>query len=148
MSHDSGAPPMIQQLQLLDEAGQVLVRELQPGKGTSLRYETSSLIGYAEHIVYVEAPDGTSKPVRPPHQLIDTLKSMRDVMYRPGSGTWFSATITVSQTGGVSADLNYDNEPLWETPIDPVFYVQDLKNYPRDHAAIPDWLRRRLAEAL
>lgn len=147
MSPDSAAPPMIQQQQLLDEAGQVLLREMQPSEGESLRYETSSLIGYVERIVYVEVLDGTSKPARPPRQLLDIMKSLRDVMYRPGSGTWFSATITVSHTGRASADFNYDNEPYWETPVASVLYAQDLEKYPRDDAEIPDWLRQQLTEA-
>lgn len=46
-----------------------------------------------------------------------------------------------------SADFNYDDEPTWETSIDPVLYVQDLDKYPRDESAIPGWLRQRLAEA-
>ncbi|MGQ0777602.1 MAG: hypothetical protein ACT4NY_24860 [Pseudonocardiales bacterium] len=147
MSRDPSAPPIVQQQQLLDDAGKLLHSEVGIDEGSSLQFETSNLIGYAEDMLYVCSADGSRSPAHAPLDLIDIMKDLREAMYQPGSGTWFSATITVSPSGRTSADFNYDDEPTWETGIAPVLYAQDVEKYPRDDAQIPGWLRQRLAEA-
>ncbi|RLP80780.1 hypothetical protein D9V34_00770 [Mycetocola lacteus] len=74
------------------------------------------------------------------------IDKLRAACYREGAGTWFSATITVTEQGTTNAEYNYDNEPEWDTPIDPAAYVEDQEFFPRDLSAQPQWLRQRLAE--
>lgn len=138
---------MIQQQQLLDDAGRVLVQQAPAAEGKSLRFETKNLVGYIEDRMFIEASDGTERPAHAPIDLIDIAESLRDVMYRSGAGTWFSATIAVSSAGKVSADFNYTDEPAWSADVAPILYVQDFEKYPREDAQMPDWLRQRLAEA-
>lgn len=135
---------MIRQQQLIQEIGGVISR-FRAGDWNSSEYQTSSLVGFQEHMIYLRLSDGTVEPEFPPDELMDLTEDLRHVMYRRGAGTWFTATILVGETGRVSADFNYDDEPHWDIEIAPVLYVQDLEKYPRDDAQIPDWLRRRLA---
>lgn len=145
-TNDQNVPPMIRQQQLVQKIGGVISR-FRVGDWQTSEYQTSSLVGYQEHMIYLRLPNGSVEPEFPPDELIDLTEDLRHVMYRPGAGTWFSATINIGESGRVSADFNYDDEPYWETGIAPVLYTQDLEKYPRDDAQVPDWLRQRLAEA-
>ncbi len=48
--------------------------------------------------------------------------------------------------GGATAEYNYDSEPEWDVPIDPIAYVTDQEKFPRHEEHQPDWLKQRLAE--
>ena len=65
-------------------------------------------------------------------------------MYRPGTGTWFTFTLTITQEGAVDAQFNYEVEPEWSPPVEPVLYVEDMERFPRDAAHIPAWLEEKL----
>ncbi|MFZ4842305.1 hypothetical protein [Mycetocola saprophilus] len=82
----------------------------------------------------------------PSYELSQAVRKLRAACYREGAGTWFSAKITVTARGTANAEYNYDNEPNWDTPIDPAAYVEDQEFFPRDISAQPEWLRQRLAE--
>ncbi|WP_136610402.1 antitoxin YezG family protein [Sinomonas albida] len=93
-------------------------------------------------------PDGSSKGLKMGGRF-DTalLDRMRETMYRDDSGTWFSFEMTVTATGGMTVRFNYDDEPdFGPEGLDPVAYVNDAKNFPRDEAHQPEWLKQRLAE--
>jgi hypothetical protein len=72
------------------------------------------------------------------------MRELREVMYRPGTGTWFTFTLTISETGAVDAQFNYDDELEWDIPQEPVLFVEDLERFPRDAAHIPAWLDQKL----
>ena len=65
-------------------------------------------------------------------------------MFRPGTGTWFTFMFTISDTGAVDARFNYDDEPEWSRPQEPVLYVEDMERFPRDAAHTPAWLQEKL----
>jgi hypothetical protein len=65
---------------------------------------------------------------------------LRNLMYRPGTGTWFSARVTVSDQGDYRADYDFDNEPRFDPPVAPELYVKDLEAFPRDPSRIPAWV--------
>ena len=75
------------------------------------------------------------------------IRKLRAASYRDGSGTWFGVRLTVHADGTAKAEYNYDDEPEWDAPVDPVVYVNDLKKFPRDEEHQPEWLRRKVAEA-
>lgn len=76
----------------------------------------------------------------------DVFSRLREVMYRPGSGTWFSAEFRVDRSGRMDSDYVYDLEPDWTTPVDSIAYVTDFEKFPRDLEHQPQWLRDRLSE--
>ena len=72
------------------------------------------------------------------------VADLRKACYRENSGTWFSARIDVADSGEVSASYNYNDEPKWDAPPDPVAYVNDIEVFPRDEAHQPEWLKKQL----
>jgi hypothetical protein len=81
------------------------------------------------------------------YRLHKEIARLRDIMFVPGAGTWFSTNISLDADGHLSSSFDYDSEPDWDTAdVDPVAYVNDAKKFPRDEANQPHWLRARLAE--
>lgn len=54
--------------------------------------------------------------------------------------------ITVTVSGSATAEYNYDDEPQWDAPVDPVVYVTDQEEFLCDEDKQPEWLRQQLAE--
>ncbi|MGO2665257.1 hypothetical protein [Mycetocola reblochoni] len=85
-----------------------------------------------------------------PSSADSAARALRELMFEPGKGTWFSAVVTVTAEGRASVSYNYDDEP--EGPggqgFDPVAYKIEFEKFPRDEAHTPEWLRQRLAEAV
>lgn len=143
--HGTAAEPMVRQGELISEIARTVV-EVVDEPWTTVQYVARSLAPYMTHGTYVTRPDGSVERQFPPEEAVDLADELRQVMYQPGAGTWFTAVVTVDDQGRVSAEFNYDDEPDWPRPVEPVWYVQDLAKFPRDADAIPDWLRNRLVE--
>ena len=94
------------------------------------------------------SPDGPFNDASGSYELSKAMKRLREASYREGSGTWFGVRVTVTASGSVTAACNYDDEPPWFAPVDPVVYVRDQEKFPRDEDKQPEWLKQRLAEGL
>ncbi|SDL09124.1 hypothetical protein SAMN05428985_109101 [Nocardioides sp. YR527] len=119
------------------------------GEWTILVYAPRVLTMYAEIELLAHRPDGTIERVPGPDAL-DAIEELRDVMYRPGAGTWFSSRWTVTNNDGqwaTEVEFNHDAEPEWSRPVDPGLYGLDLEEFPRRDDLIPDWLTAKLEEA-
>ena len=82
-------------------------------------------------------------------EILFTVDDLREVMYRPGQGTWISMTLKVTPKGdGWEADYNFMEKPVWELgePVNDS-YAQELYLYPRDEDHIPDWFREEMKGA-
>lgn len=79
-----------------------------------------------------------------PRELRTLLIDLRDRMYRPGHGTWYTATVTVSAAGGLRADFDYDNEPAFDFGFSA--WAADAEQFPREPDATPSWLAAKLTE--
>lgn len=110
-------------------------------------YQVRAVSSYVEDETLIRISPGQWTQVGSPDEVIDLVEELRSVMYRTGSGTWFSARIANSPEGSVDADFDYDNEPNWDDPVSALWYASDLERYPRSQTARPQWLRQRLAEA-
>ncbi|MGL4338831.1 MAG: hypothetical protein ACRCSP_00190 [Rhodoglobus sp.] len=144
MPGDSGGiPPMIRQGQLISEVARAVVGAVdQPW--TKLMYRTMRVAPYGQEGTYITKPDGEIELDFPSRGVPRLVRELREVMYRPGTGTWFTFTLTVTPQGGVDAQFNYDDEPEWDLPQEPVLYVEDLERFPRDGEHIPAWLQEKL----
>ena len=76
--------------------------------------------------------------------LTGRFAALRRLLYRPGSGTWFSARLAVSDQGDYRSDYDFDHEPRFDPPVAPELYLKDLETFPRDASSIPPWLGERL----
>ena len=74
------------------------------------------------------------------------ITRLREAMYQPGLGTWFSAVLRVDRSGAVDGRFDYESEPEWDAPVDSIAYVTDFEKYPRDIENQPEWLQAKLAE--
>jgi hypothetical protein len=118
-----------------------------PDEADAIIVRVSSLAPTALYAFYAELADGTRASIRMSRQLDRQLfQRLRKVMYRPGLGTWFSAVLRIDRSGSVDGQFNYDDEPEWDAPVDPIAYVTDFEKYPRDAENQPEWLRRMVAE--
>lgn len=93
-----------------------------------------------------ETPAGRFNSVRGSFELSRAMDRLRAASYREGAGTWFSAQIVVTAESSATANYNYDDEPEWDSPLDPVDYVKDQEKFPRDEDNQPDWLKQKLTE--
>lgn len=112
-----------------------------------LTLNVRNLAPYGQFETMVTLPSGEVVQKFAPRSTSKWADELRELMYRPGSGTWYSARLTISSKGSVDMTFNYDDEPDWSRPVEPVFYVQDLERYPRTDDAIPAWLKKQLALA-
>lgn len=126
-----------------------LAAEAVSGEWISLVYSPRVLTMYAEIELLARRPDGTVERVPGPDAL-DAIEELRDVMYLPSAGTWFSSRWTLTNDNGhwsTEVEFNYDDEPAWSRPVDPRLYGIDLEDFPRRVDLVPDWLNARLTEA-
>ncbi|TDQ53752.1 hypothetical protein EV190_103203 [Actinorugispora endophytica] len=91
--------------------------------------------------------DGSKESFFPPSEILEKLDELRNGMYTPKKGTWFSARYVITRPGNYRIDYNYDEEPAFTIPPVAGSYKLDLQHFPRDDEHIPDWLRRKLQEA-
>jgi hypothetical protein len=138
---------MIRQGQLIEQIAREVVDQV-PGEWTSVSLEMRQLAPISEFSMPVTRPSGEIvQPAPAPRSSYPLLRELREVMYRPGSGTWFSAKLTISREGKVDAAFNYDDEPAWKVQPASIHYPQDLAKFPRDDGSIPEWLRSQLERA-
>lgn len=139
---EASAPPFIRQQALVESIASTAVSRVD-GEWSSVTVELRCLAPWSQYQTLVTRPDGSVQSISA-RGIGDDAHELRDVMYRDGAGTWFSGTIVIDTAGHVSATFDYDNEPAWSRPAEPIFYAQDLGKYPRDESAIPAWLRAQL----
>lgn len=98
---------------------------------------------------YLEKDGGELDSVRRPREFdVRLLSNLRTAMYQEGLGTWFSAVFRVDRDGQVDATFNYDDEPEWDAPIDPIAYLTDQEVFPRSVENQPPWLQEKIAEGM
>lgn len=143
-------PSLILQQELIEQIGARLPENVRSG-WVELVFTHRRLSMYAQGAISVSFADGTSGSAPPPRGVADLAQELRELMYREGTGTWFSATWTIRRESdgsrGVSASFNYDEEPEWTKVVHPGLYGLDLEDFPRSEENIPGWLGSLLAEA-
>ncbi|HEY7595081.1 MAG TPA: hypothetical protein VH969_18155 [Actinophytocola sp.] len=133
-----------EQDQLTRQVGRALLAVA--GQGwRHVRAEYRSAGRHIEVDVYVTGPDGVTRTVRPPMEVVDGLGKLRQGMYRPGRGTWLSALYQLDPPSSFNAEFEPDVEPRWRRVPPPIGFADELRFFPRSEEHIPDWLRRRAA---
>ena len=95
----------------------------------------------------VYMPDGSTPEVLPPEGLPEAFGEVRQVLYQPGRGAWFSCRCVVNAPLRIDITYNFDHDPQFVPPVPAADFARDLEAFPRDEAFVPDWLRAKLAEA-
>lgn len=132
---------------LEDQLCRRLVAEA-PAGWQRIVFEYTALGDRRQSMCGVEFTDGTYSGLDLPTAVLDGFHRLRSLMYRPGTGTWFSMAAVLTPPNRARTYYNYDKEPDWADPLPtPAEYAEDVERFPRDLAATPPWLRAKLAEA-
>jgi hypothetical protein len=149
MSEQDG---LVGEREAFNELGVLLYRLLGPGDDR-LEFVASVTAVTNEQHIRAYNPDGKFpsgngpfNDARGSYELSKAMKRLREASYREGSGTWFGVHVTVTASGSATAEYNYDDEPQWDAPVDPLVYVRDQEKFPRAEDKQPEWLKQRLAE--
>ncbi|MCW2946798.1 MAG: hypothetical protein JWR24_3515 [Actinoallomurus sp.] len=79
-------------------------------------------------------------------RIIEAMAELRQMHFRPESGTWFSMRLSAKHDS-YSVAYDFYHEPPWEPPLEPAMYLRDYETFPRDIMHLPIWLRDKLREA-
>lgn len=143
MTDTSQAPGPIRQAQLVRQVSQAAVREIAPG-WDRVRYVarmTREVSGFEAHVYQ----DGSETTILSADEADDLAYELRSVMYRPGTGTWFTFALDITPDGQAKSTFDYDNEP--DIPhADPTVYLNEQEKFPRDPDHQPGWYVERLTE--
>lgn len=88
--------------------------------------------------------DGTVNPVEMPMEIRRAFVDMRELLYEPGLGTWFSVRFVMDPPDYYRVSFNFDVDPVWDPPVAPEVYAKDLEAFPRSEENTPAWLRAKL----
>ncbi|MCP2261553.1 Protein of unknown function (DUF4237) [Streptoalloteichus tenebrarius] len=136
-----------EQLALEQRCCRLLARVL-PADWRELHFQLVAVHTADAHAYEVTRADGETVAGRLPDEVCQVLGELRERMYQPGRGTWFSVLGWLTPPNQARLRYEFDEEPAWGDQEPPAaFYAADLERFPRDPAAVPDWLRARLDEA-
>jgi hypothetical protein len=131
--------------QMIQDIGRVLLRMAPAGWR---RIDLKVLMVAPGHDIAVTMimDDGTTTAVEPPEVIGQIAAELRARMYREGEGTWFGMRYTLDPPSDFHVSYNFDFDPLWEPPIRPDVFAEDVAAFPRDERHMPGWLREKLVE--
>ncbi|MFI0350660.1 hypothetical protein [Actinomadura sp. 9N407] len=101
------------------------------------------LTGVSDVRLTVLTRDGGSPAVDPPRDCVPIAVELRSMMYRQGEGTWFGMRFMMDPPSAYWVSFNGDFDPMWDPPIAPELWTQDLAAFPRTDEHVPGWLRER-----
>ena len=64
---------------------------------------------------------------------------LRDSMYTEGEGTWYNATITVTDDGQIESEFDYETRPFPGDDLPDDILMDDNEAYPRTAERLPQW---------
>ncbi|MCQ1954694.1 hypothetical protein [Arthrobacter sp. zg-Y238] len=108
----------------------------------SLKFAALAAGTVMESLTYVYR-NGVEERANSKHAF-SVLDQLRELMYRPGYGTWFSLEMHIDNQGHVETHYNFDEQADWSFPLDNESYVEDQEQFPRDPEHIPGWLAPKL----
>lgn len=141
----SGIDPFAEN-ELVTEIG-LAVLDTAPPSWKEMTYTASSVHSHTESRVLVTGEDGRTTPQRPPATATRAAERLRELMYREGTGTWFTMTMHLIPPGRHKTDFDYDGEPEFENPPGAEDWAADLRALPREPEHVPAWLHDKLRGA-
>jgi len=94
----------------------------------------------------VRLADGRNGDIELPAEVTRGFQELRELMYEPDRGTWFSARLILRAGAAPEFSFNFDEDPQWWPALPPTAFCRDLEAFPRADEHIPAWLRQVLAE--
>lgn len=136
-------PGALQQAQLISSIAETVGGAL-PAGWSRARLVATMTASVSDFGVWVTREGAESKALAP-RPATKAAKLLRELMYEPGKGTWFTMTMTLHPQGSADTAFDYNSEPDFApVPISDSAFVSDLKRFPRDAEHTPNWLRNML----
>ncbi|QPL05342.1 MULTISPECIES: hypothetical protein [Actinomyces] len=77
-----------------------------------------------------------------PAMLVREAIDLRAAMATPQGGTWTRAVVSMSAPEyRLITDVDYDAKPVLDPPVNAEDCAEELRLFPRDPDATPDWMR-------
>lgn len=126
-----------------ERIGRSMVQAAAPG-WIRLDLQARVTVEHDEMTVHAVRPDGAipSFPATP--EVRNAVLELRRMMYAPDIGAWLSLRLTVDPPMQLQLNVNYNDDPLWSTPVPGSAYRRDVQAFPRPADLISGWLRGRL----
>jgi len=128
---------------------------LLPPNGVSIEHRGLYLVDTSDTVTVVVMTDGRREVVHTSLEVLKAFAELRRVMYKPGSGTWFSVAMTVSADWHGETQFNYEQDPVkyeQDSGADHfpggIAFLTDLQTYPIDEDKRPEWLKRYVADGI
>ncbi|MFJ9780858.1 hypothetical protein ACIRSS_14815 [Amycolatopsis sp. NPDC101161] len=117
-----------------------------PAGWARITLTVSSTVLADDYALQAKLADGRNGSMAVPAAVKAGFEQLRERMYEPGRGTWFSATVELRAGAAPEFAYNFDDDPRWWPPLHPTAFARDLETFPRDEGHIPPWLRELLDE--
>ncbi|HET9170656.1 MAG TPA: hypothetical protein VFN97_14545 [Actinospica sp.] len=114
-----------------------------PEDWAEISYKASVLGAELEHTLLAVDKAGVSYRIGDKEALADAVRELRRSEYDAANGPWFGVSVTLKSDGARVMSRRYGAAPVFEQPVPDAAYAEDLRLFPRDDAAIPDWLRQK-----
>jgi hypothetical protein len=127
------------------------LEEVLPCDADEIRVQISMFVQYADARILLFRDGEEIGSLPRAGELMAHIRSLRNAMYTPEGGTWFSAVFRLFGDGRMKASYNYDDEPVIidvftgePEEIMPGLYAKDLEVFPRSAKATPPWLAAKV----
>ena len=135
-------PTVVDVAGIYQRLGQGLVDAATPGWAT-IELRSTMVDTAVEHHHWATDPDGARLACTPlSRDTLAAIEDLRGALYQGDKGAWITMSATITATGQIDIDVNYDDQPGWETPIPAAAYARDLARYPRDPEHVPAWMHQ------
>jgi hypothetical protein len=128
------------QEEILREIAQELIEGLRPGWSQAILRWSGVVGGGAMAALRVRDAEGRDRGDDLPDGVSALCGRLKNGMYRPGRGTWFTMTFTLSAAGTYTTGFDYDGDPA-VAGFRPEHYAKEVAHFPRDPEHVPDWLK-------
>ena len=128
-------------MQAVDSLQNGLAQWMRSVDASEVVIEVEALGGRASVRSHAQCERGSTEENTVPGPLVQEAAHLRAVMARPGGGAWTWARLGMSAPDyRLSTDFDYDVEPVLDPPYTPQDCADELKYFPREPGATPQWM--------
>ncbi|GAA2401221.1 hypothetical protein GCM10010191_05600 [Actinomadura vinacea] len=142
-------PPLdpIEQRELLDDLTGLVV-DAMPDGWRELIIDYRQLGGHRHVATGLTGADGAMRVWEPPDRAWDLFARLREGMYVPDAGAWYSCRYILEAPRSFRTIYNMAAEPAFNPPPPEHAFVVEQEYFPRSEANRPAWFRDGLARAV
>ncbi|SER22962.1 hypothetical protein [Lentzea albida] len=88
--------------------------------------------------------DGSTQRFPAPRELAPMLSALRQGMYTPDGGAWYSFRLIVQPPDRFTIQYNWNDQPPFPAPPAREQFALDQERFPRTPENMPEWFQRGL----